>query len=163
MKKPPAARRSEFEHWIHLKVRWGDTDAMQHVNNGRFLSYLEMGRIEYMGALGLPRDYEKRAEGPLLVRVECNFRQQIFFPSEIEVAPRIVELRRRSYVMKQAIFQRGTEELMADGFSVLAWVNYPREQSLRLPAEVRAIISKREKIPSGVLDDEVRNVPNTPA
>ena len=163
MTKPPAARRSEFEHWVHLKVRWGDTDAMQHVNNGTFLNYLEMGRIEYMGARGFPRDFEKRAEGPLLVRVECNFRRQIFFPSEIEVGTRIVELRNRSYVMKQAIFQHGTGELMADSYSILAWVNYSREESLPLTQELRTIISKQEKIPSGLPGDEVRNVPNTPA
>ena len=37
----------EFAHRLEVFVRFGDTDAMGHANNARFLTYCESARIDY--------------------------------------------------------------------------------------------------------------------
>ena len=37
----------EFAHRLEVVVRFGDTDAMGHANNARFLTYCESARIDY--------------------------------------------------------------------------------------------------------------------
>ena len=36
-----------FKHRISIKVRFSDLDAMGHVNNAAYLSYLEEARFDY--------------------------------------------------------------------------------------------------------------------
>ena len=38
---------SKFKHHIDLNVRFMDLDALQHVNNARYLNFLEESRIAY--------------------------------------------------------------------------------------------------------------------
>ena len=39
-------KRSEFESFFEIETRWKDMDALGHINNATFLTYLESGRIE---------------------------------------------------------------------------------------------------------------------
>jgi acyl-CoA thioester hydrolase len=57
-----------FEH--EVSVRWRDTDALGHVNNAVYLTYLEEGRDAfYLRALGDPIY--------VVVRIEIDFRAEV--------------------------------------------------------------------------------------
>jgi acyl-CoA thioester hydrolase len=57
-----------FEH--EVSVRWRDTDALGHVNNAVYLTYLEEARDAfYLGALGDPIY--------VVVRIEIDFRAEV--------------------------------------------------------------------------------------
>ena len=56
-----------------LRVRFSETDAMGVANNGAYLAWLEIGRIEYLRELG--RDYREVHDGGLdLVVAEAAIR-----------------------------------------------------------------------------------------
>ena len=40
-----------FKHKTKIIVRFSDLDAMQHVNNATYLTYLEEARIDYFNTL----------------------------------------------------------------------------------------------------------------
>ena len=45
----------EHKKWVHelvIPIRWGDMDAMGHVNNTVYFRYFESARIEYLRSLG---------------------------------------------------------------------------------------------------------------
>ncbi len=44
---------SEFRFHLPIEVRYGDLDPQWHVNNARYLTFLEQGRMEYLRAMGL--------------------------------------------------------------------------------------------------------------
>ena len=52
---PPDPRDlpGEFGHRLEVSVRFGDTDAMGHANNARFLTYCESARFAYVYAVAL--------------------------------------------------------------------------------------------------------------
>ena len=58
-----------FEH--ELEVRFRDCDALGHVNNAVYLTYLEQARFAFWqrltGVGGIPRSF-------ILARVECDYR-----------------------------------------------------------------------------------------
>ena len=60
-----------FEH--ELEVRFRDCDALGHVNNAVYLTYLEQARFAHWqrltGVTGIPRSF-------ILARVECDYRAQ---------------------------------------------------------------------------------------
>ena len=41
----------QFKHKLKINVRFADLDAMQHVNNAAYLTYLEEARIDYFNSL----------------------------------------------------------------------------------------------------------------
>ena len=52
-------------HAMHIPIRWGDMDAMGHLNNGTYFRYMETIRIDWMYAMGCKPD--PQGEGPVIV------------------------------------------------------------------------------------------------
>ena len=63
--------RKKLVHQMQIPIRWGDMDAMNHVNNASYFRYLETCRIEWMYSIGCQPD--PAGEGPVIVNAFCNF------------------------------------------------------------------------------------------
>ena len=64
-----------------IPIRWGDMDAMGHVNNTLYFRYLEIIRIEWMHAAGGAPNPE--GDGLVIVNAFCNFMKQLEYPGEL--------------------------------------------------------------------------------
>lgn len=135
--------RAEFRFWWSVTVRWGDMDAMGHVNNAIYFQYLESARIGYfemlMGWTG--RDEGAGRQGPVVVSQTFNYRRQVYYPAELEVGVRCREIRNRSFVLEYGIFRKGTDELLGDGTSVAVWLDYDANKALAIPPILRQAFS----------------------
>ncbi len=131
--------RSLFQFWWPVTVRWGDMDAMGHVNNVRYFQYLESARIGYFEALmgWTGREEGAGRQGPVVVSQTFNYRRQVHYPAELEVGVRCREIRNRSFVLEYAIFRPGTEELVGDGTSVTVWLDYDANKAIDIPPQLR--------------------------
>ncbi|MEK7737291.1 MAG: acyl-CoA thioesterase, partial [Pseudomonadota bacterium] len=67
-----------------IPIRWGDMDAMGHVNNTVYFRSAEQARIEWMDALGFPAGLV-RDESPVIVNASCTFLLQLTYPGTVEV------------------------------------------------------------------------------
>ena len=57
-------------HVERIPIRWGDMDAMGHVNNTIYFRYLEIVRIEWLHRVaGAP---DPTGEGPVIVNTFCE-------------------------------------------------------------------------------------------
>jgi acyl-CoA thioester hydrolase len=137
-------RRDDFRRWVKIPVRWGDMDAVGHVNNATYFTYCESARTAYFEDIGVGR-FAEMTEGPALARAELNFRRQVRHPAVLEVGVRVPEVRTRSFRMDYGIFFEATDTLVADGTSVVAWANYAAGRSVEIPPAVRAAIEAIEK------------------
>ena len=59
----PELKKQVYE--TRFPVRWGDMDAMGHVNNAQYFRYLETARIDWMHGMGLNPD--PAGQGPVIV------------------------------------------------------------------------------------------------
>ena len=75
----PEVKKLVFE--MRFPVRWGDMDAMGHVNNTVYFRYLETARIEWMVSVGCNPD--PRGQGPVIVNAFCNFYKQLEYPADV--------------------------------------------------------------------------------
>ena len=77
----PEVKKLVFE--MTIPIRWGDMDAMNHVNNTIYFRYLESCRIEWMRSINaLPNP---KGEGPVIVNAFCNFYKQLEYPGDVLV------------------------------------------------------------------------------
>ncbi len=107
--------------WVHHeRVRFRDCDAMGHVNNAVYSTYLEQARIGVMGGLG----------EMILARVEIDFRAELRAGEEIEVQTRCGAIGTKSFVLEHVI--KSGERLVADAKSVLVGYDYTQGTSVPL-------------------------------
>ncbi len=133
-----APAREPYRHWLTIPIRWGDMDAFGHVNNAKYFTYCESARISYFQAIGLGAAHNTTPDhGPSLVTATCNFRRQVHYPATLEVGVRAVKIGSTSFPLEYGIFLEGTDDLVADGSSVVVWVDYHAGKSTALPESLK--------------------------
>jgi acyl-CoA thioester hydrolase len=144
---PPDARdlTGAFGHRVAVDVRFADTDAMGHVNNAVYLTFVETARIAWWtAATGEPLERETgRAEGLILADAEVAFRSPVFFGETVSIETRATGLGRTSLGMEHrltAATPGGPRRLVATCRSVLVRYDYVREAATPWSAELRARI-----------------------
>ena len=122
-----------------IPIRWGDMDAMAHVNNTLYFRYMEIIRLEWLfrvvGAM------DPRGEGPVIVNAFCNFLQQLKFPGDV-LAKHFVAEPGRSSFNTYITLERSDEPgvFYASGGARTVWVNYAKGKSVPLPEHVRKLV-----------------------
>jgi acyl-CoA thioester hydrolase len=137
-------RREDFRQFIPMTVRWGDMDALGHVNNVQYFRYGESGRIAYFHALEQEDPRFWKDYGIILASMGCDFLAQVHYPAELEIGTRVTRIGRSSLGMQSAIFQDGKVVAVLQG--VLAWFDYATQKTLPVPQHVRAWIRGREAV-----------------
>ena len=133
----PEAKKLTLE--MVIPIRWGDMDAMGHVNNAVYFRYLETVRIDWLFKIGARPD--PRGEGVVIVNTFCNFLKQLKYPGDV-LAKHYVAKPGRSSFEAYVTLERTDEPgvLYATGGAKTVWVNYREERSVALPAAVRALV-----------------------
>ena len=129
---------------IVQRVRFGDLDAMGHLNNVEFLRYFETARIDFMRQ-ALPGHAPGRRRGFGFIFAEChiNYRSPASFDEDIRIFIRPGELRRSSFRLEFEMRCDGDDRLVAEGYGVLVGYDYAAGKALPIPDEVRERLSDR--------------------
>jgi len=131
----PDDKKLVFE--MVIPIRWGDMDAMGHVNNTLYFRYLEIIRIEWLHGLGGAPD--PAGQGPVIVNAFCNFIKQLEYPGEILAKHYVANPGRTSF--DTFITLERTDEpgvLYATGGATTVWIDFPQQKSVPLPEWLRA-------------------------
>ena len=134
-------RRAAYRLLILIPVRWGDMDAYGHVNNAVFSTYFETARMKFFERVGVVKDGGRAQVAPAIVSATINFRQQVHYPAELEAGIRCVKVGNTSFTLEHHLFRAGTDEVVADGTSVIAWVDYAEGKAVSLPGPLREALS----------------------
>ena len=116
-------------------VRFKDLDAMGHVNNAVFLTFMESARIAYLSALGAGDD---PLQNLILARAEVDFRSPITFGDEIQVGVRTSRVGTKSFELEYEV--RASGRVAAEGRSVLVGYDYESRASVEIPEDWRAFL-----------------------
>jgi acyl-CoA thioester hydrolase len=116
-------------------------DALGHVNNARFFTWLESARIALFAKVGV-MDLASDGAGPILATTTCDFLTPIVYPAHIVVGARVAKIGATSITMEYAVWRReAPETIAARGSSVAVIVRYATGEKLRVPDAVRAAIA----------------------
>lgn len=143
--KPALPRLADYSHRIHLAVRWGDMDALGHVNNVKFFTYDEQARLQYFDAIAAIQTDFWQGSGIILAKLGCDFVQQLRYPATLAIGLRISRLGRSSLDTEAAMFEG--ERLVAVTRGTLVWFDYRQQKPAPVPEAVRELIRRREVLP----------------
>ena len=117
-----------------IALRWSDLDALNHVNNARYLTFLEQARIEWFDTVDEP--WMTDAFGPVVATATLNFRRPIEYPASIAVELFTEKLGNTSVTIGHRIVADDAP-LHCDGHVVAVWSDRRRGKPVPLPAAVR--------------------------
>jgi acyl-CoA thioester hydrolase len=123
-------------HVERIPVRWGDMDAMGHVNNTVYFRYMEQARIGWFESL-VPQSDAWKSVGIVIANAACNFRRAINYPGTVEVkvfagapggssVPTFYEL-------------HVGDQMYADGTATVVFIGED-QKPLRIPEKIRALL-----------------------
>ena len=124
-------------HEMLMPLRWGDMDAMGHINNTLYFRYMEVARLDWIFKLGAMTD--PKGEGPVIINAFCNFLRQLTFPGDIRVTMFIANPGRSSFETYHTI-ERTDEPgvVYAEGGARTVWTDYAAKRSAPMPDWFRA-------------------------
>ena len=122
-----------------IPIRWGDMDAMNHVNNTVYFRYLETIRIDWFRSIGCMVD--PQGVGPVIVNAFCNFYKQLEFPGDVLLKMYASDPARTTFeswgTMERAD-QPGV--ICAAGGATTIWVDFPKQKAVPLPDWIRELV-----------------------
>ncbi|MGH8631427.1 MAG: acyl-CoA thioesterase [Burkholderiales bacterium] len=128
------ARR--LAHIERIPIRWGDMDAMGHVNNTVYFRFMEQARISWFRALVPERD-AWTSTGIVIANASCNYKRAITYPGTVEVRLYVGKPGGSSVPTHYELRVDRDPELYADGAAVVVFVDMKKQKAARIPDPIR--------------------------
>lgn len=77
--------KKQYPVSIEIKVKWGEMDAFQHLNNTVYIRYIEDSRIDLFEKLGLSSHLNSQNIVPILASVQCDYLAPVTYPDTLIV------------------------------------------------------------------------------
>ena len=120
----------KFHHADH--VRWGDMDALGHVNNNAIGVYFESARVAMLDALGLGvSDDSDRPANVVIAKITIEFKAELHYPNAITVGLGIRRIGGASMTIEGALF--AGERLIATHQAVIVLIDSATRKPTPLP------------------------------
>lgn len=129
-----------FRFSTQMEVRWRDVDALGHVNNAVYLTYLEQARVRYFEEIGLGFGTDA---GMILAEITCTYRSPLSLSEQVTVWMRVSEFRNSSFIVLYRI-EGEDGRLAATARSVQVCYDYDANRAVPIPDEWRAAIAAYE-------------------
>ena len=128
-------------HVERIAIRWGDMDAMGHVNNTVYFRYMEQARIGWFDAL-VPQQQAWKSTGIVIVNASCNFRRPISYPGTVEVRLFSGPPGGSSVATYYELRVDGEEAPSADGAAMVVFIDMEKQKPIRIPEEIRGLLKE---------------------
>ncbi|HET9964490.1 MAG TPA: thioesterase family protein [Rubrobacter sp.] len=118
-----------------MRVRYSEIDAQGHVNNATYLSYFEVGRVEWLRATGHSyREMEARGRGLVVVEALLHYRRPAFFDDELTLSTHLADIGKVSLRFDYEVLKDG--EVLVTRHTRHACVDLATGKPIRMPEEL---------------------------
>lgn len=125
-----------------VPMRWGDMDALAHLNNAAYFRLMEEARIQLMYGSGVsyPPD-----SGIVLAHASCDFLRPITYPAQVRIVHTVTRIGRSSAELALTLSDasQASDTPHARARTVLVWMNFARGESTPWPADILAGLARQ--------------------
>lgn len=126
-----------------IRVRYAETDAEGVVYYANHFVYMEVGRVNFLRAIGVDRKYWDRAGwGLVILEASCRYRSPARFDDLLAVRTWLEGVHRTSFVLCYEILHTEEKRLVAEGRTVQVFVDLQSMRPVRLPPDVHDMLSR---------------------
>ena len=118
-----------------IPMRWSDSDALNHMNNAMYFTFMEEARVKLLSdaGVGLPDE-----QVPVLAHSSCDFIRSVTYPATVRVQYQVLRIGRSSLEcqIKLTVPDQSGDEVYARSRIVLVWIDWKTNQSVPWSDEV---------------------------
>ncbi len=129
-----------FTH--QLKVRGFHCDLFGHVNNARYLEFLEETRWEWLNHLTNFDFFERKKLSFVVVSITIHYRYPSVLNDVLIISVELKHLGNRSATVHQRVIRKIDEKLIAEADVTFAMLDNLTGKSVVLDEELRELLSK---------------------
>lgn len=118
-------------------MRWGDMDALGHLNNTLYFRFCEEARVRWLAANGWAVS-TAAGSGPILAATSCQFRAPVVYPADIRIETFVSKIGTSSFTLSHRICRDDRpDQVAAEAEVVIVWCDYAVGKPVSLPAVLR--------------------------
>jgi len=123
---------------VSYPIRFRDLDALGHVNNAVYFTYMEMARIEYYQHL----TGKKSLEGfdLILAHISCDYLKPLTLRDTVEISLWPTEIGNTSFTLEYELRKKGSQEVAARARSVMVMYDYQSNRKKTIPDDLRSLL-----------------------
>lgn len=136
---------SEYRFLHPMEVRYGDLDALGHLNNAKYLTYFEQARVRYWTELGLFAAGQSFSQiGVIVADIHIRYKAPVHWGAPIKVGVRASQIGSKSLTLDQCVVDGAGERVYAAGTVVLVAYDYAKQESIHVPDDWRERLERYE-------------------
>lgn len=129
-------------HYTQVRVRYQETDRMGIVYHANYLSYFELGRVEWLRNKGL--DYARLEDSGVLlpvVNVSISYKAPASYDQLLSVQTELLKIGGASLVFQNKIYDEN-KRLLVEGDVTLVATDSSSFKPIKIPASLLSLIQK---------------------
>lgn len=139
---PSSGRPTPFTVVHELRPRFRDTDAMGHVNNAVYVTYLEIARQIYWERAYQQSDYGRVPF--ILAHVTIDFRSEALVSEVLEIGISCEWIGEKSFSFVYRVWEKRSERVVVEARTIQVCYDYAAKRSLPMPEALRARLEEVE-------------------
>lgn len=123
----------DFPAQVDVQLRFRDLDMLGHVNNAVYLSWMELGRMDFSEKAWPDIDWKK--EGFILAHVSIDYLEPVYLTDKVKVYMRVGKVGTKSLNLECVITKMDGkgERPAAKSLNIIVAFDYVQNRSMALP------------------------------
>lgn len=120
-----------------IKVRGYHLDVYQHVNNARYLEFLEEARWEWLEEVEAFHWLQEQKLAFVVVNININYRRPAVLGDVLTIDSEITQLNGKSGIIAQRVLLAGQETVVADAALTFVCIDLRTQKAVAQEGELR--------------------------
>lgn len=121
---------------LEIEVRPTEIDMLGHVNNAKYLEYLEWGREKWYDQVGISfAEMRKQGLATVTVRITINYRKEVVLGEKLIIVTQPLRKGRKSFTLEQTILNE-QQEKVTDAEVTIAVISLKERKAVPLPETI---------------------------
>ena len=126
-----------------IVIRGYHLDAYRHVNNARYLEFLEEARWQYLDQIN-KTELDKYDFSFIVVNININYRKSVTVGDTINISTEIERIGNTSMTFSQNIMEEGTNDLVCDASVTFVILDNKTKQPFKIEGQLRSLFLQEE-------------------
>jgi len=133
-----------METTIEIPVRSTEVDYLGHVNNAKYLEYMEWGREDWIKQVGYSFDeLVNRGIGTVTVNINIDYLGECYKGDLLVVNTRPLKTGNTSFVMHQEIFKKDSGIKVSDAHITIVLIDLTTRKSMAIPDFLKELFQEK--------------------
>ncbi|EGY53748.1 acyl-CoA thioesterase [Neisseria shayeganii] len=124
-------------HHLSVKVRGYHLDVFQHVNNARYLEFLEEARWSYFEDRGLTPLFFENGYAMAVVNINIHYRRAALLNDVLDIETAFAAVNQRNAVIRQTVRKSSSQNVVAEAEVVFVAVDTETNKAIEFPPQLR--------------------------